>query len=100
MSVLLQVWGCALQSPAGSNAIYFPLGLSDKPRKEAAIQLATAVTKREEGLIGLYYSLQPLPSRELDGAGCFIHDNGERFRARLLDASQRAKYAGLNANES
>jgi hypothetical protein len=61
--------------------------------------LVTAVTVRKDDRRGVYFSLQPLPSREPVGTDSFLDDDGQYRRAEFLAASQEVKERGIRADQ-
>ena len=92
--MLLQVWGRTLQSAEKSEAVYLPLGLSTRnSRKQADILLIAPVTTRKDDERGVYFSLQPLPSREstnesVDAGIIFFDEDGLYRSAVVAESSQ------------
>jgi hypothetical protein len=89
------VWVRTLQSAQVSKATYLPLGLdASKPRKKADLLLVTVETVRASQHQGLYFSLEPLLSRERAGADSFLDDDGLFTAAEFGARCQESEAAG------
>ena len=90
----LQVWGRTLQSAhgQGSKATYLPL--VNRVGQRSSLMLVTAVTQRASKN-QMYFSLEPLPSRESVGANSFLDEDGLYRHAKLLGAKQQSEASAL-----